>query len=94
MVDVSNVSRVPSHRAVAVPISEIAEQVSGRRITASTVALGLVAGLTGIVSRAALEKAVTDRVPAGTEEMNLKALAAGFEWAERLREESGGQSSL
>lgn len=94
VVDASNVSRVPSHRAVAVPISEIAEQATGRRIAASTVALGLVSGLTGIVSRSALEKAVTDRVPAGTEEMNLKALAAGFEWAERLREESCGQSSV
>jgi len=94
VVDVSNVSRVPSHRALGVPISEIAEQATGRRITASTVALGLVSGLTGIVSRSALEKAVTDRVPAGTEEVNLKALAAGFEWAERLREETGGQSSV
>jgi 2-oxoglutarate ferredoxin oxidoreductase subunit gamma len=93
VVDVSNVSRVPSHRAVTVPISEIAEQVTGRRITASTVALGLVAGLTGIVSRGALEKTITDRVPSGTEEINLKALAAGFEWAEHLREEAGGQPS-
>lgn len=93
LVDVSNVSRVPSHRAVAVPISEIAEQVTGRRITASAVALGLVGGLTGIVSRGALEKAIADRVPTGTEEMNLKALAAGFEWAERLRDEGAGQPS-
>jgi len=29
-------------------------------------------------------------VPAGTEEMNLKALAAGFVEAERLRKEGGG----
>lgn len=93
VVDVSNVSRVPSHRALAVPISEIAERVTGRRIVASTVALGLVCGLTGMVSRHALEKAISDRVPAGTEEMNLKAMAAGFEWAERMREQDGGQSS-
>ena len=93
VVDASNVSRVPTHRALAIPISEIAEEATGRRITASTVALGLISGLTGVVSRAALEKAVTDRVPAGTEELNLKALAAGFDWAERLREESGGQPS-
>jgi 2-oxoglutarate ferredoxin oxidoreductase subunit gamma len=94
VVDASNVSRLPSHRAVAAPISEIAERATGRRIAASTVALGLVSGLTGIVSRSALEMAITDRVPAGTEEMNLKALAAGFDWAERLREESCGQPSL
>jgi 2-oxoglutarate ferredoxin oxidoreductase subunit gamma len=89
VVDSSNVSRVPSHRAIAVPITEIAEATTGRRITASMVALGLVSGLTGVVTPKALEKAVADRVPAGTEEMNLKALAAGFAEAERLRGEQG-----
>jgi 2-oxoglutarate ferredoxin oxidoreductase subunit gamma len=89
VVDSSNVSRVPSQRAIAVPISQIAEEATGRRITASMVALGLVSGLTGVVSPQALEKAVADRVPAGTEEINLKALAAGFAEAERLRREQG-----
>jgi Pyruvate/2-oxoacid:ferredoxin oxidoreductase gamma subunit len=45
--------------------------------------------LTGVVTPQALEKAVADRVPAGTEAMNLKALAAGFAEAERLRKERG-----
>ena len=84
VVDSTNVSRVPSHRALAVPITRIAKDVTGRAITASTVALGLVCGLTQVVSRQALESAIRERVPAGTEEINLKALAAGFEEAERL----------
>jgi 2-oxoglutarate ferredoxin oxidoreductase subunit gamma len=84
VVDSTHVSRVPSHRALAVPITQIAEEATGRRITASTVALGLVSGLTGLITRQALERAVGVRVPAGTEEINLKALAAGFEEAERL----------
>jgi 2-oxoglutarate ferredoxin oxidoreductase subunit gamma len=87
VVDSTSVSRVPSHRAVAVPISQIAEEATGRRITASMVALGLVCGLTGTVTRDALEKTICERVPEGTEEMNLKALAAGFEEAQRLRAE-------
>ena len=90
IVDSSNVSRVPSHRALAVPLSEIAERVTGRRITASLVALGLVCGVSGLVTREALTQAMTARVPAGTEEMNAKALAAGFEEAERLREQGSG----
>ena len=85
IVDSTNVSRVPSHRAITVPISEIAERTTGRRITASMVALGLVCGLSGVVTREALAKAMTERVPAGTEEMNAKALDAGFEEAARLR---------
>jgi 2-oxoglutarate ferredoxin oxidoreductase subunit gamma len=87
VVDSSNVSRLPGHRALAVPISEIAEAATARRITASIVALGLFSGLTGLVSRHALERAVGDRVPAGTEALNLKALAAGLDEAERLRVE-------
>ncbi len=85
IVDSTQVSRLPSHRAIAVPFTQIAQETTGRRITASMVALGFLCGLTGVVSKQALEKAVCDRVPAGTEEMNLKALAAGFAEAERLR---------
>jgi 2-oxoglutarate ferredoxin oxidoreductase subunit gamma len=87
IVDSTNVSRIPSHRAIAVPITEIAEEVTGRRIAASIVALGLVSGLTGVVTRRALEKAVAERVPSGTEELNMQALAAGFAEAARLRKE-------
>jgi 2-oxoglutarate ferredoxin oxidoreductase subunit gamma len=86
IVDSTNVSRVPSHRAMAVPISQLAEEATGRRITASIVALGLATGLTEVVSRRALEAAVSERVPAGTEEMNMKALEAGFAAAEALKE--------
>jgi 2-oxoglutarate ferredoxin oxidoreductase subunit gamma len=49
------------------------------------VALGVIAGLTDIVTRSALENAIRGRVPAGTEEANLKALAAGYDERERLR---------
>ena len=87
VVDSTKVSRVPSHRALSVPITRIAEEATGRRITASTTALGLISGLTGLITRQALEKAVCDRVPAGTEEMNLKALGVGLKEAERLLEE-------
>jgi 2-oxoglutarate ferredoxin oxidoreductase subunit gamma len=86
VVDSTNVSRMPSHRALAVPITQIAQDTTGRRITASIVALALVSGLTDRVTRQALEKAVRERVPAGTEGINLKALAAGYAEAHRLRQ--------
>jgi 2-oxoglutarate ferredoxin oxidoreductase subunit gamma len=84
VVDSTHVRRLPSHRAIAVPITQIAERVTGRRITAGMVALGLISGLTGVVTRQALEDAIAERVPAGTEEMNRKAMAAGFDEAQRL----------
>jgi Pyruvate/2-oxoacid:ferredoxin oxidoreductase gamma subunit len=85
VVDSSNVSRVPSHRALAVPISLMAEKETGRRITASIVALGIISGLTEVVSPHALEQAVGERVPAGTKEINVKALAVGIAEGQRLK---------
>jgi 2-oxoglutarate ferredoxin oxidoreductase subunit gamma len=90
IVDSTNVSRVPGHRALAIPLTEIAERVTGRRITASMVALGLACGISDLVTKESLTKAMTARVPAGTEEINAKALSAGFEEAARLREQGLG----
>jgi 2-oxoglutarate ferredoxin oxidoreductase subunit gamma len=59
-------------------------EVTGKTITANVVALGLLVGLTGVVTKKAIEKAVIGRAPKGTEEMNRVALKAGFEEADRL----------
>jgi 2-oxoglutarate ferredoxin oxidoreductase subunit gamma len=85
IVDSVNVERVPTDQAYRVPITQIAEEATGRRITANMVALGLVVGLTGVVSHRAIEAAVSARAPQGTEAMNLKALAAGLMKAEELK---------
>jgi 2-oxoglutarate ferredoxin oxidoreductase subunit gamma len=85
IVDSVNVQRVPTSRAYAVPITRIAEEATGRSITANVVGLGLLVGLSGIVSRQAIERAVTDRAPRGTAEINLRALSAGFAAADGLR---------
>jgi 2-oxoglutarate ferredoxin oxidoreductase subunit gamma len=85
IVDSVNVQRVPTSKAIRVPITKIAEEATGRSITANVVGLGLLAGLSRVVSREALEAAVAERAPRGTTELNLKALAAGFEAAEKLK---------
>jgi 2-oxoglutarate ferredoxin oxidoreductase subunit gamma len=83
IVDSTHVTRLPLGRpAIQAPITELAEQATERRITANVVALGVLVGVTGVVSRRAVEAAVRARAPKGTEELNMKALAAGFEWAE------------
>jgi 2-oxoglutarate ferredoxin oxidoreductase subunit gamma len=91
IIDSTQVGRVPTHRSITVPITRIAEKATGRRITASIVALGLVSGLTGMVSPEALEQAIRERVPAGTEEINLKALTAGLAQAQQIRQDLGEQ---
>ncbi len=74
----------PDERAIKIPITRLAFETTGREITANTVALGVLVGLTNVVSRTAIEKAVQARAPRGTEEMNRKALEAGFAAAERV----------
>jgi 2-oxoglutarate ferredoxin oxidoreductase subunit gamma len=93
ILDSGFVERVPSSRAIVVPITQIAEEATGRAITANIVALGLIGGLTGIISRKALEKAVAARVPKGMIELNLQAVATGWEKAADLRDIEGTPTS-
>ena len=86
ILDADHVTRAPTTRAVRVAMTDLARKVAGREIVANVVGLGVLVGLTGIVSREAIEAAIRERVPRGTEEVNLKALAAGLEAAERVRE--------
>jgi 2-oxoglutarate ferredoxin oxidoreductase subunit gamma len=66
----------------ALPIIETAGSKLGKRVAANIVALGVLAGLSKAASRESLEAAVKNRVPKGTEELNLRALSAGLELAE------------
>jgi len=85
IIDADRVEVPADFAGVKVPVARIAQETTGKAITANTVALGLLVGLTGVVSRDAIEKAVTARAPKGTEEMNRKALQAGFEAAEQVK---------
>ena len=89
VVDEEKVGRVPTSYAVKVPITRLAAETTGRAITANVVALGLLVGLTGVVTREAIEKAVTARAPKGTEEMNRAALTVGFAAADQISEGAG-----
>ena len=86
IVDSNHVLRAPTTRAIRVPLTRLAREEAGREVAANVVALGLLAGLSDVVSRGALEEAVRARAPQGTTEVNLKALAAGYEAAQRTRE--------
>lgn len=59
------------------PILDTAKDVVGKAMVANIVALGTINRVTGLVSPEALEKAVINRVPKGTEDLNRKALDAG-----------------
>jgi 2-oxoglutarate ferredoxin oxidoreductase subunit gamma len=86
IVNADYITRAPTTRAARVRMTTLAKQVTGLQVTANVVGLGVLAGLTGIVSRESLEEAVRARTPKGTTEMNLKALAAGYEAAEKIED--------
>ncbi|HHV07895.1 MAG TPA: 2-oxoacid:ferredoxin oxidoreductase subunit gamma [Firmicutes bacterium] len=78
-----------SGKMYSVPITEIATSEVGRNIVANIVALGVIAGVTNVVTRESLETAVLDRVPPHTKDLNKKALAAGYESAKNLLQREG-----
>jgi 2-oxoglutarate ferredoxin oxidoreductase subunit gamma len=72
-------------RTVRVPILRTAAEDLGKKVVANIVALGALAGISGIVGEKTLELAVRNRVPKGTEDLNLNALRRGFELAETAK---------
>jgi 2-oxoglutarate ferredoxin oxidoreductase subunit gamma len=71
----------PDISRYAIQATDIAFRQFGRKIIANMVVLGFMNSLLDIVSQASLERAISESVPKGTEEMNLKALQAGIELA-------------
>lgn len=69
------------NRVFSVPILDTAAKVLGKPMVTNIVALGAIVEITKIVSNSALETAVLSRVPKGTEDLNRRALALGYEIA-------------
>ncbi|MEG0798217.1 MAG: 2-oxoacid:acceptor oxidoreductase family protein [Acidaminococcaceae bacterium] len=75
------VKELPAHngKVYELPITHTAKEVLGKALFANIIALGAIVKLTGIVSEASLIKAVLNRVPKGTEEINTKAIHLGMD---------------
>ncbi len=67
--------------AYSLPITGTAEEKLGRVIVANIIALGVVVKLTKAVSEDAARRAILDRVPPGTEELNERAFDEGLKMA-------------
>jgi 2-oxoglutarate ferredoxin oxidoreductase subunit gamma len=83
LVDATLVHSRPSCRCISVPATREARETLGRDIVANIIMLGALVAATGVVSREAIEKAILDSVPRGTESLNLKAMKRGFELVEQ-----------
>ena len=63
-----------------IPSTRIAESL-GKPIVQNIVMVGFFAGVSGLVSEEAMREAVKGSVPAGTEDLNLKAFDQGLDYA-------------
>ncbi len=74
-----------------IPATRLAEKL-GRSIVANIVMLGFLTAVTGVVSYEAMKQALFDSIPAGTEELNLKAFEKGYEYGKKQKSESCSQN--
>ena len=64
-------------RVISLPILRTASETVGRAFTANMVAIGAMNKVLSLVSAEQLREAVAKNIPAGTEEINFKALELG-----------------
>lgn len=79
LLDTGLVHDRPSCRWVGIPATLSAKQDLGREIVANIIMLGALTTATTVISGNALEKAILDSVPKGTEDLNIRAMKRGQE---------------
>jgi len=83
ILDTDMVQGRPSCAWYGIPATSQAKTVFGKVIVANIIMIGALVGATGVVGDQAIEKAVLESVPRGTEDLNLRALRKGKELAEK-----------
>ncbi len=78
IVDATNVTVVPTSRVVEVPMTALAVNELGNRMVTNVISVGVLAGVTKLISETALMKAVTGRAPAKFRDLNQQAAKIGF----------------
>ncbi len=87
LADSSLVKEIPdiSNKAYLFPIAETAQKKFNTKLVTNIISLGIIVGLTEVVSQESIQKAVCSRVPAKAKEINKKALSLGFDIARGLK---------
>jgi len=82
LVDSTQVTVVPTSRAVELPLTATAASACGSKMVANVVALGALSGYCQVVKFESLVAAVKATVRPAYHELNLKALQAGYDLAQ------------
>jgi 2-oxoglutarate ferredoxin oxidoreductase subunit gamma len=81
ILDTDMVQGRPSCAWYGIPATSQAKSAFGRVIVANIIMIGALVGATRVVGTEAIERAVRESVPRGTEDLNLRALTRGMELA-------------
>ncbi len=77
---VNSVNNLPKEtRIYSIPSTRFAEEL-GRKIVTNIIMLGFFTAITSVISYESMKKSVLSSIPAGTEELNLKAFQKGYEF--------------
>jgi 2-oxoglutarate ferredoxin oxidoreductase subunit gamma len=74
----------PKYKTYEIPIIELTKTQIGKVVMTAVLALGIMIELTGAVPKEAIEKALVEKAPKGTGELNLKALRLGYATAAEI----------
>ena len=78
-VDSNAVEHLPPGKYVSLPLVKTAREKVGKVVTTNILSLGVIVGVSNIVTKKAIKEAVLSRIPKGTEKLNMKALDMGYE---------------
>lgn len=82
--DSTNVTVVPTSRAVDVPMTQIAVEECGNALVTNIIALGVLCGYTHVVTLDSLIAAIESTMRKDLAPLNIKALQLGFAAAEKF----------
>jgi 2-oxoglutarate ferredoxin oxidoreductase subunit gamma len=94
LVDADLVTELPRGHVIGIPFTALARKNFSKPMFANIIALGAISEISGLVSRSALEKALLKRVPAGTGDLNKRALALGRKLARKEMAKYGGDDPI
>ncbi|MCX6345786.1 MAG: 2-oxoacid:acceptor oxidoreductase family protein [Armatimonadetes bacterium] len=84
IVDSTNVTVVPTSRALELPMTRMAIEECGNRVVTNLIAVGAICGYTRMVTLEALVAAVESSLRADLVPMNVKAIKLGYAAAEKF----------
>jgi len=96
LADSTLVTEVPniSNKIYLFPITETAQKKFGTKLVTNIISLGIIVGLTKVVSQDAIQKAVCSRVPVKAKQVNKKALLLGLDIAKDLKVKKTGKQVI